>query len=81
MPRKKSKRKHFILGKDFRSDGKQRVTKGEDYLVHGGTEITHEQTVDIVNEFSKRLRKEGQPDAATSVEILREVLYERRQRN
>ncbi len=83
MAPKKRRRngKHFVLGKDFRSDGKERVTKGKSYLVHGGTAITHEETVDIVNEFSKRLEKEGCPDASTASEILKEVLYERRQRN
>jgi len=81
MARKKSRRKHFIVGKDFRTDGKDRLTQGKDYVVHGGTQITHEETVDIVNEFSKRLTKEGCPDVSTASEILREVLHERRQRN
>jgi hypothetical protein len=81
MPSKKGKGRHFVVGKDFRSDGKERITKGKDYLVHGGTKITHEETVDIVNEFSKRLEKEGHPDASTAAEILKEVLHERRQRN
>ena len=81
MASKKDKRRHFVIGKDFRNDGKERVTKGKDYLVHGGTKITHEETVDIVNEFSKRLHKEGHPDASTAAEILKEVLHDRRQRN
>lgn len=81
MPRKKAKGRHFVIGKDSRSDGHHRVTKGEDWLVHGGTKITHEETADLVNEFSKRLRKEGHPDATTAAEILRDVLHERRQRN
>lgn len=81
MGRKKDRRKHFVIGKDFRTDGKERLTKGKDYLVHGGTELTHDQTVDIVDEFSRRLRKEGNPDASTAEQILKEVLYERRQRN
>ena len=81
MAPKKRRRKHFVIGKDFRSDGKERVTKGKDFLVHGGTEITHEETVDIVNEFSKRLTREGHPDVGTAAHILREVLYERRRRN
>ena len=80
MVRKKD-RKHFVIGKDFRSDGEERLTKGEDYVVHGGTAVTHGETVDIVNEFSKRLRKEGHPDPETAGEILKEVLHERRQRN
>jgi len=77
----RKKRRHFVIGKDLRSDGKERLTKGEDYLVHGGTKLTHEETVDIVHEFSKRLRKEGIPDAPTAEAILKEVLHERRQRN
>ena len=81
MPRRKDKRRPFVIGKDFRSDGEERLTKGKDYLVHGGTKITHEETVDIVNEFSKRLRKEGCADAPTAEAILKEVLHERRQRN
>jgi hypothetical protein len=81
MASKKDKRRHFVVGKDFRSDGKERVTKGKGYLVHGGTKITHEETVDIVNEFSKRLEKEGHPDSSTAAEILKEVLHDRRQRN
>jgi hypothetical protein len=78
---RKDKRKHFILGKGFRKDGQERVTKGEDFLVHGGTKISHEETVDVVQTFSQRLKKEGHPDPATAAEILREVLHERRQRN
>jgi hypothetical protein len=81
MPRKKERRKHIVLGKDFRSDGHTRVTKGEDWIVEGGTKLSHEETSDLVNEFSKRLRKEGHPDASTAAEILRDVLHERRQRN
>ena len=81
MASKKDKRRHFVIGKDLRSDGKKRVTKGKDYVVEGGTNITHEETVDIVNEFSKRLHKEGHPDASTAAEILKEVLHDRRQRN
>jgi hypothetical protein len=81
MASKKDRRRHFVVGKDFRSDGQERVTKGKDYLVHGGTKITHEETVDIVNEFSKRLQKEGLPDAQVVSEILKEVLHDRRRRN
>jgi hypothetical protein len=75
------KRKHFVIGKDFRSDGHTRITRGDDYIVEGGTEITHEETTDIVGEFSRRLRKEGAPPPETAREILREVITERRRHN
>ena len=77
----RKKRRHFVVGQDLRSDGEQRITKGEDYLVHGGTSVSHDETVDVVNEFSKRLTKEGSPDPETASEILKEVLYDRRRRN
>ncbi len=78
-PRKKSK--HFVIGTDARTDGHLRVTKGDDFLVAGGTKITHDETADIVHEFSKRLRKEGTPPPETAREILDEVVKERRRRN
>jgi hypothetical protein len=81
MASKRDKRRTFVIGKDFRSDGQTRVTKGEDFAVAGGTKVTHEETVDIVHTFSKRLRQEGNPDPATAAEILKDVLHERRQRN
>ena len=65
----------------MRTDGKARVSRGDGYLVAGGTKVTHEETVDIVHTFSERLRKEGQPDAETAGEILKEVIQERRHRN
>ena len=81
MASKREKKRHFVIGADFRSDGEKRVTKGKDFAVAGGTKITHEETVDIVQTFSQRLKKEGYPDPSTAVEILRDVLHERRQRN
>jgi hypothetical protein len=81
MASKKDKRKPFVIGADFRSDGQKRVTKGDGFAVAGGTKITHEETVDIVQTFSKRLKQEGYPDPGTAAEILRDVLHERRQRN
>ena len=56
--KKRRKSNHFVLGKDFREDGHTRVTKAEDWIVEGGTKESHEETSDLVNEFSKRLRRE-----------------------
>lgn len=81
MRRKRAKKRHFVVGKDFRTDGHTRITKGDDFLVHGGTKITHEETVHIVNEFSKRLGTEGTVDPKTAGEILKSVLEETRRRN
>ncbi len=81
MAKKRRRGRTFVIGKDFRTDGEERLTTSKDFIVHGGTAITHEETVDVVNEFAKRLKKEGVPDAETATEILKEVLRERRRRN
>jgi len=75
------RRRHFIIGCDRRTDGEKRITRGEDYLVAGGTGITHAETAGIVGEFSRRLRKEGAAPPDVAKEILREVVQERRRRN
>ena len=55
-----------------------RITRAEDWLVEGGTKESHEESADIVNEFTNRLRKEGGVDPKTAGEILRNVLYGRK---
>lgn len=75
--KKNTQARHFVLGKDFRSDGHVRITRGEDFYVEGGTRESHEQTAEIAHEFAKRLRREGQVDAKTASEILRDVLRQR----
>jgi hypothetical protein len=79
MKRKRSRRKpaHFVLGQDMQKDGHTRVTRGESYLVQGGTEKSHPETVDIVETFSKKLKKEGSPDFKVAVEILKDVLKQK----
>jgi hypothetical protein len=80
MKRKTRRRKTgktFVVGQDLQSDGQTRITRGEDYLVQGGTEQSHPETVDIVETFSKKLKKEGYPDFKAAAEILREVLKQK----
>jgi hypothetical protein len=76
MKRKRSRkaRKHFVLGQDLQNDGHTRITRGANYIVQGGTESSHQETVDIVETFSKKLDREGQPDLKVAVEILKDVL-------
>jgi hypothetical protein len=78
-PKRTTRKKihHFILGQDFQSDGHTRITRGEDYLVQGGTEASHPETVDIVETFSTKLKKEGHPDFKVAVEILKDVLKQK----
>lgn len=72
--RRTKRGKHFVLGVDVRNDGHTRITKGEDYVVHGGTEASHAEVVDIVSTFSKKLAKEGDAGPKATAEILRDVM-------
>ncbi len=65
---------HFVLGQDLQSDGHVRVTKGEAFLVHGGTAKSHRETVDIVETFSDKLGREGKADVKAAREILIDIL-------
>jgi hypothetical protein len=70
------------VGKDFRDDGHTRISKGKDWVVEGGTKESHEETSDVVNHFSKRLRREGENvDSKTAKDILKDVIQERKRRN
>ena len=73
-PRRRKKKGHFVLGQDMQDDGHVRLTRGESFLVHGGTEKSHGETVDIVQTFSEKLHKEGQPKLETARQILHDIL-------
>ena len=66
-----------MLGQDLQSDGHVRVTKGEDFLVHGGTARSHRETVDIVETFSEKLGREGKADVKVAREILVDILMKK----
>jgi hypothetical protein len=46
------------LGFDAR-DGHRRVTRGEDFLLVGGSEGTHEKMQDVVLRMQDRLKRQG----------------------
>ncbi|MHC5012847.1 MAG: hypothetical protein ACYTG6_18195 [Planctomycetota bacterium] len=46
------------LGLDAR-DGHERVTKGEDFLLLGGSEQTHERMQDVVMRMREKMKRRG----------------------
>jgi hypothetical protein len=50
--------KHFILGVVVKGDQHVRVTRGERYLVKGGTKETHEQAAEFVGEIDREYAKD-----------------------
>lgn len=58
-PRKRRRRGGLLaLGLDG-SDGHKRVTKGDDFLLLGGSEQTHERMQEIVLRMDEALRRRG----------------------
>ena len=52
-------RHRLLMGVGLDSDGHARVTKGEDYVVLGGSKATHERLQEGVERFRDTLQKMG----------------------
>ncbi|HHT9119789.1 MAG TPA: hypothetical protein ACFYD3_04490 [Candidatus Hypogeohydataceae bacterium YC41] len=48
----------FGLGLDGK-DGHKRITKGEDFLIYGGSKETHEHMVEKAQEFKEAVKETG----------------------
>lgn len=49
----------FLMGIGLDDDGHARLTKGEDYVLLGGSEETHERMQDEIERFRGELEKQG----------------------
>ncbi|MCZ6573390.1 MAG: hypothetical protein ACE10D_00075 [Planctomycetota bacterium] len=49
-------RMRFLMGLGFDGDGHARITKGEDYVLLGGSSETHERMQDQAERFRDSLR-------------------------
>jgi hypothetical protein len=56
---KKPKRKAALLGLGLDSDGHKRVTKGDNFLLVGGTKDTHEQMTEKAIKINEKLKVRG----------------------
>ncbi len=57
--KKKSPPKKVLLGLGLDSDGHKRVTKGENFLLAGGTEETHELMTEKAIKINEKLAARG----------------------
>lgn len=64
------------MGVGLDSDGHARITKGEDYLLLGGSEKTHSRMQERVEKFRGLLEKMGTDLQEASREQMREAAYE-----
>ena len=79
MPQKTKSKKQTeyvgLLGVGFdHDDGHQRLTRGDHFLLVGGSEETHERMTDVAVHFNENLRKRGKRFAEISVEELIEII-------
>ena len=56
----KRKSKKFMLGLGFdHRDGHKRITKGDNFILLGGSRITHEQMTEKAIKLNEHLKKKG----------------------
>ena len=56
---KKPKRKAALLGLGMDSDGHKRVTKGDNFLLVGGTKDTHDEMTEKAIKINEKLKARG----------------------
>ena len=59
MPRGSENKKSVMLGLGMDSDGHKRNTTGDNFVVAGGTEDTHEQMTEKVVKINEKLTERG----------------------
>ncbi|MBO5722274.1 MAG: hypothetical protein J6S19_04080 [Lentisphaeria bacterium] len=70
-------RQRMLLGLGFDSkDGHKRYTKGEDFVLMGGSEETHEKMTETAIKVSEKLAKRGKTIRTASEEELRDTFGE-----
>ncbi|MBE6379941.1 MAG: hypothetical protein E7047_03340 [Lentisphaerae bacterium] len=70
-------RQRILLGMGFdNKDGHKRLTKGEDFVLMGGSEATHEKMTETAIKVSEKLAKKGRTIRTASDEELRDIFGE-----
>jgi hypothetical protein len=73
---KKPKRKAALLGLGLDSDGHKRVTKGDNFLLVGGSKDTHEQMTEHAIKINEKLKARGKQLETVSHEEFRDIAQE-----
>ncbi len=70
-------RQRMLLGLGFDSkDGHKRYTKGDDFVLMGGSEETHEKMTETAIKVNEKLAKKGRSIRTASDEELRDIFGE-----
>ena len=73
---KKPKRKAALLGLGLDSDGHKRVTKGDNFLLVGGSRDTHEQMTEKAIKINEKLKARGKQLENVSHEEFDDIAHE-----
>jgi hypothetical protein len=83
VPRKANTKPELVgflgVGLDHK-DGHKRITQGEEFLLVGGSEETHERMQDVAIHITESLQQRGKRLKDVSVEEVIELLHEARER-
>ena len=70
-------RQRLLLGLGFDGkDGHKRYTKGEDFVLMGGSEETHEKMTETVIKFNEKLARKGKHLSELSREEFQDMMRE-----
>ncbi len=73
---RKSKRKAALLGLGLDSDGHKRLTKGDNFMLVGGTQDTHEQMTEKAIKINEKLKARGKQLETVSREEFDDIARE-----
>ena len=73
---KKNNRKAALLGVGLDSDGHKRITKGDNFLLIGGTQETHEVMTEKTIKLNEKLKARGQRLETVSKEEFDDIAQE-----
>jgi len=73
---KKPRRKAALLGLGMDSDGHKRVTKGDNFLLVGGTKDTHEVMTEKAIKINEKLKARGKQLETVSHEEFNDIAHE-----
>jgi hypothetical protein len=76
MANAKKKRKASMLGLGLDSDGHKRMTKGDNFLLVGGTQETHEVMTEKTIKINEKLKARGKHLDSVSREEFDDIAHE-----
>lgn len=78
MAKRTRKHRKGILGLGLDSDGQTRITKGDNFMLYGGSKETHERMQETAVKFEEALDKQGKVVDELSPEEFTDIMEKAR---